>query len=308
MTAVLDRIDHGATVVVGASGGPDSAGLLAFVCSSRPDLEVVAVHVRHGLRDDRDDAEAARAQASLLGAAFEVVEVEVALAGEGLEAAARAARHGALQSSAARVGAVAVLLGHTVDDQAETVLLRLARGTTLRGAAGMREWRSDDGGVPVVRPLLSWPRDAVHKLAVDAGLPVANDPTNEDPTFARNVVRGTVLPGLAVHAGDPGAALARFAQRAAEDDDHLRALADSMVATHAWQDGEAWLVPPGVVYDQPGAIARRVIEILLGRIRPDVGVVADEVDDVLHLAVDRRVDRRGVTVTRHGRSIRFECH
>lgn len=305
----LHELPAGAAVVLGCSGGPDSAGLLLLTSGARPDLRVTAVHVRHGLRDDGEDVEVAERQARAMGVEFVAVAVEVATAGEGIEAAARLARHAALQDVARTRGAAAVLVGHTLEDQAETVLMRLARGTSLRGAGGIRPWRAEIGGVPVGHPLLGLRRADVHALVAHAGIEVATDPSNVDPAFARNVVRADVLPALARHGGDPSAALARFARRAVEDDRHLRELAIAVLDGHAIRlspdDHEDLVLPVDCVFDAPPAVGRRVIEEALARVRPDTGVVADEIDDILALSVDRCVDRRGVRVTRHGRTIRF---
>lgn len=304
VAAALTAVGDGATVVLGMSGGPDSAGLALLVVAARPDLRLVAGHVRHGLRDDEPDRQAAVAQAEALGATPVVRDVRVVPDGTGPEAAARDARHAALQSIAKDHRAVAMLLGHTLDDQAETVLLRLARGTTLRGAAGMAVWRAQDGGVPVGHPLLGLRRHDVHKAVAEAGLPAVDDPTNTNPAFARNVLRHEVLPQLERHAGDPAANLARFAERAAEDADHLDGLARTMVDEHARPFEGGWAIAADEVFGAPPAIARRVVAHLLDRVRPSVGPLSDEVDEVLALAVDRRVDRRGVDVHRTARDLR----
>jgi tRNA(Ile)-lysidine synthase len=304
----LRPVQTGTTVVVGVSGGPDSQALLSLLATARTDLVIVVGHVRHGLRDDRADLAAASAGAQAVGAQFCALAVEVSRSGDGLEAAAREARHGALQTIARTQGAAAVLLGHTMEDQAETLLLRLARGTTLRGAAGMRPWRTQLGGVALCRPMLGARRAEVHAWAARPGRdvpPIVTDPTNDDPAFARNVVRATVLPALAIHAGDPAAALARFAVRANEDDDHLSQLAAAALEEHArLVDGE-WLIAPQHLYDAAPAIGRRMIAQLLRRVRPGAGAVSGEIDDILALAVNRRVDRRGVIVARGGASVRF---
>ena len=144
-------------------------------------------------------------------------------AGDGPEAAARDARYRALVHAAAAYDAAAVLLGHTRDDQAETVLLGLARGSGTRSLAGMPRTR----GI-FRRPLLDLPRSTV-RAAVPADAPVVDDPHNADPRFARARVRHTVLPMLERELG-PGIAeaLARTADLARADADALAELADEV--------------------------------------------------------------------------------
>jgi tRNA(Ile)-lysidine synthase len=135
----------------------------------------------------------------------------------GPEAAAREARYAALVGTAREHGAAAVLLGHTLDDQAETVLLALARGSGLRGLAAMPVSREIDG-VTFLRPFLELSRDEARKACAALGLQVWDDPHNADPAYARARVRATALPAL-VDALGPGvvANLARSARLAAQD-------------------------------------------------------------------------------------------
>jgi tRNA(Ile)-lysidine synthase len=214
-------------VLAAVSGGPDSLALaaaLAFV-GPRAGLRAGALVVDHGLQPGSAGvARAAARQCRLLGLEpVEVLTVEVP-AGPGSggpEAAARDARLAALESAAARGGAAAVLLGHTRDDQAETVLLGLARGSGARSLAGMPRRRG-----PFRRPLLGLPRETTRRACVALGLDVVSDPDNADPAFARARLRDAALPALEKALG-PGvtAALARTAAQLRADADALDALA-----------------------------------------------------------------------------------
>ncbi|HEY8338814.1 MAG TPA: tRNA lysidine(34) synthetase TilS, partial [Egibacteraceae bacterium] len=233
VAAALDAsVGHGATAVVALSGGPDSSALAHLVAEARPDLRLVVGHVRHGLRDDAADAGAAAAHAAALGLAYHERRVSVRRQGEGLEAAARRARYRALVGIAAEVGADAVLVGHTADDQAETLLLNLARGSGVRGLAGMAPLRRERRGgrsVQVVRPLLRLRRRDVRAFVAGEGLAVVSDPTNADRDQRRARARYDVLPaltGLTGGPGDPVGALTRLADLARDDADALDALAD----------------------------------------------------------------------------------
>jgi len=182
LAELLDRCvfpDPGTAVVCGVSGGQDSLALL--VLTRLVGCEAKAVYVDHGLRPGTDfEAEVVEAAARGLGAEFEVRHVEVG-DGPNLEARARAARHAALGPTA--------LLGHTADDQAETVLLNLMRGAGLEGLAGMRR--------DLRRPLLDLRRAETAEICRLAGLVPVEDPTNDVPRFRRNRVRHELQPLLA---------------------------------------------------------------------------------------------------------------
>lgn len=224
--AALADLEPGVTVLVACSGGADSLALAAAaVFEAKPrGLKVVGVTVDHGLQEgSHQQAERVVAQLELIGADETVTaRVHVEAADLGPEAAAREARYAVLEQVAESFNASVVLLGHTRDDQAETVLLGLARGSGGRSIAGMR--RAYDR---YRRPLLDVTR-AQTRAACDAdGLQPWEDPHNSDPGFARVRVRERVLPVLESELG-PGvaAALARTADLLREDMELLDALAD----------------------------------------------------------------------------------
>ncbi|WP_460775592.1 tRNA lysidine(34) synthetase TilS [Microbacterium sp. GXF7504] len=214
----LDRLD-GDLVVVALSGGADSLALMAATAFEAPKrgMRVLAVTVDHGLQDGSAQvAEAAASAARDRGADARVIRVEVGTAG-GPEAAAREARYAALRDAATEAGAAAVLLAHTLDDQAETVLLGLARGAGATSLAGMAPDRPDDD-MRWIRPLLGVHRATTHAACEAEGLEPWHDPHNDDPAYARVRVRTRVLPVLEAELG-PGIAeaLARTAVQLRED-------------------------------------------------------------------------------------------
>jgi tRNA(Ile)-lysidine synthase len=251
-------LSHGAGVVVAFSGGPDSTALAYLVDEARPDLDAVLVHVRHGLRDDRDDLAVVERHATFLGRPLEVIDVDVRRRGKGTEAAARDARYAALRAVADRVGAEAILVGHSADDQAETVLLRVARGTGVTGLAAMSP---ASGGL--VRPLLRLRRADLRRFVALEGLPVAEDPTNADPEVRRIGVRTEVLPALRRIAPDPVGALARLAALAADDDTALDDLASTAVTEALVRTGDVVALPEVAVAAAPPAVRRRMLRRLL---------------------------------------------
>ena len=203
----------GERVLVGVSGGADSVALLGALLALAPvlSLELHVVHVDHQLRaDSAEDAAFVEQLGRRLDVPVAVERVRVA-PGASLEAAARAARHGALEIARARLGATRVALGHTADDQAETVLMRLLEGAGVRGLAAIPPVRGS-----IIRPLIETRRRDVEAALRAAGLPWVEDPTNRDPKFLRNRIRHEVLPLLASYHGDVVVALGRTAALARE--------------------------------------------------------------------------------------------
>lgn len=208
-------------VAAAVSGGADSLALAAALAFERPGS--LALVVDHGLQEGSDEvARAAAEQCRSLGLDPEVLSRRTAPASTrgGPEAAARELRYWVLERAADRHGLAAVLLGHTRDDQAETVLLGLARGSGARALAGMAASRG-----AFRRPLLELDRATVRQSCTEAGLKPWEDPHNRDPAYARVRVRRDVLPVLEDALG-PGVAgaLARSAGQLREDADALDAL------------------------------------------------------------------------------------
>lgn len=184
--------------VVGWSGGLDSTVLLHAAAKAAPaSARLVALHVHHGLQPAADAWPAhCEREAGLLGVACEVHRVEDAPAsGESVEAWARGRRYAALTRAAVRLGALGVLTGHHADDQVETMLMRIARGSGIDGLAGIAASGRRDG-VPVLRPLLGLSRAQLAEYAQRHALRWVEDPSNEDAALLRNAFRHRVLPAL----------------------------------------------------------------------------------------------------------------
>jgi tRNA(Ile)-lysidine synthase len=231
---------------VALSGGPDSLALAAVAARIRP---TTALIVDHGLQPDSAAvADTARRQALELGCGqAQVVRVAVGRGG-GPEAAARSARYAALQQASA---GASVLLAHTLDDQAETVLLGLGRGSGSRSLAGMRPHQP-----PWCRPLLGVRRAVTHAACDELGLTPWHDPHNCDPAYTRSRLRLGVLPLLEdVLGGGVAEALARTAAALREDCDALdnlaRAELDAVIADQGL-DAQR-------LHGLPDALRRRVI-------------------------------------------------
>jgi tRNA(Ile)-lysidine synthase len=280
--AAIRDLPPGSLVLVAASGGRDSLALAAALAFEAPHaaLRAGALVVDHGLQPDSADV-AARVRDELGRLGLDPVEVlRVAVGTDGgPEAAARQARYDALEAAAARLGAAAVLLGHTLDDQAETVLLGLARGSGSRSLSGM----SPSGGI-YRRPLLGIDRETTGTACEAEGLTVWDDPHNVSHAFTRVRVRDEVMPVLERELG-PGVAhaLSRTAWQLRDDDDALEQWAASVgqVAAAHTEPGLDCETLAGV----PAAVRRRVVR----RAALAVGVAAHALRHSQLQAVDALV-------------------
>ena len=294
-------IPDGVAIVLAVSGGPDSTALLhgaAKLAASRGWLLTVA-HLDHALRDgSADEAAAVAAAAVRLELPVQVRRTDVAALAaaehRSLEDAGRQARYRFLEEVAAVRGQDALIAtAHTEDDAAETILLRLARGSGLRGLRGIPARRGR-----IVRPLLHARRAALRSALDAAGIPYATDATNADLAHARNRVRGELLPAL--ERLNPAAveALARFGRLAADDDDLLDALAAAELATRrdaadaadvadAPDEPIDWHNPP------VRALGRRVMRLALGDPTPS----AERIEALLDAAEGAR---GGITIEMGG--------
>jgi tRNA(Ile)-lysidine synthase len=336
-----DLLQVNARLAVGFSGGQDSTCLLHALHHRDLglDLDVIGIHVDHALRaESADDAARVVALGASFGVHVEVVRVDVAeyrrrLPQWSVQQAARAARYQALAAVAERFAARAVLVAHTEDDQAETVLLNLVRGTGLRGLAGMPlderlDLRKLGPRVPglervpealrLARPLLRVARGTTLAYCREQGLEVVEDASNQKRTYTRNRVRLDALPALEQLNPAVREALARTADLAAADLAALDATVD-VLHGHLASVSEGVVRYPFAAWRlQPLGLRRRLLrrglEILLGGL---VDVRASSVDDALELlasgirgqtyhlpyGVELRVDADAFELRRHGRAL-----
>lgn len=282
-------------LVLAASGGPDSTGLMHLVaaCRALADLPPVTVAtVDHGLRAG-SAAEAAFVldQARAFGLPARALTWEGPKPGRAVQERARAARYGLLVALCRGVGASHLLTAHTLDDQAETVLFRLARGSGVGGLAGMAPRRARTADVVHARPLLGFPKARLVATCEAVGRPFLSDPSNADPRFARARWR-TLLPALAAEGLD-AARLGRFAARAGRAEAALRHGADAL-----GRDADRGGTPVGATLDgvllaaAPAELALRVLGAAVGRVGRGGPVRLDRLETLtaaLADAVDRRV-------------------
>jgi tRNA(Ile)-lysidine synthase len=240
--ALFSDLSHLPVIILAVSGGPDSTALLVLAArwlqtlKTRPKL--IAVTVDHGLRKEakREAANVAKL-ARRLGVAHQTLRWRGAKPATGLQQAARAARYRLLAQAARAAGAAHVLTAHTLDDQAETVLIRMSRGSGITGLGAMRRFAllPGDDHVRLVRPLLGVAKTRLIATVRAAKIPFAEDPSNSDPRFTRARLRA-LMPELA-REGLDSRRLALLARRLERADRALEADTDRAEAELAAPDG-----------------------------------------------------------------------
>lgn len=270
--AALELLPDG-PLVVALGGGADSA-VAAWVAARRRGTR--GVFVRHHLTGSVALERAVAALGAELGIVVAVVDAPVE-PGPSLEGRARSARWAAIDRE---VGGDTVVTGHTRDDQAETVLMNLLRGSGSAGIAGMR--RSRPG---VVRPLLDFSRSDLRSIADELGLSFADDPANSDLVHLRNRIRTELLPILERdYRHGVRKVLARVGSLAAQDDAVVEDLADEIPLTH---DAGAILIPSAVLVTVPRPVAARAVRSALRRLLAPYAGTTTDVDAVLALTEER---------------------
>jgi tRNA(Ile)-lysidine synthase len=289
--AAAGRPRAGQAVVAGLSGGADSVALLDVLHALAPrrGFRVVAAHLDHGLRTGSGaDAAFCRDLCASLGVALEVGLADVTgrarRDGGGTEEAARLERYAFLREVAAEHGAAAIAVAHTLDDQAETFLLRLLRGAGSAGLGAMRPVNGD-----ILRPMLEATRQDVLAHLQARGLPHREDESNADPAFLRNRTRHELLPYLEQRFNPKvRQALARAASVLSEEAGMLAEEGGCLLGAISERDGDDIVVDRASLGSVTRAVARAAVRSALERTGGLRGVGLDHVDRVLALAEERR--------------------
>ncbi len=268
----------GETVIVGFSGGPDSLSLahLLWSLSRKHGWELILAHFDHQLRGaaSREDAEFCKAWADAKGVPFFMMAMDIGqearMHSESTELAARRCRYAFFRQVQLETGARRIALGHHRDDQAETVLMRLIRGTGTDGLAGMRPQREDG----VIRPLLAESRQAILDYCASESLEARIDHTNFEEVYTRNGLRLEVLPLLAARY-NPNIAevLCRTAVLAGEDSDCLNGIAEKNLSEWGLWTGSTLQLPLCDLLTAPRAILKRLL-------RQSVRLIAGSVENL----------------------------
>ncbi len=299
-------------IAVALSGGADSVALLFLLCEVASLLAcriAGVIHVNHGLRGDeaaRDEAFCrALAQRLKLPADIGAVDTRAFAHAQhvSIETAARSLREQFLSEAAVRLDATFVATGHTADDQAETVLLRLLRGAGGRGVSGIRARR----GI-FVRPLIDCRRADIRAFLAERGEPHCEDSSNASTDFARNRVRHELLPVIERIAPGGVPALARFASLAADDERFLEEAAIVAASTIVLINSGGVQVSRGALNALAPAVARRVVRLALERAGAS-RIGAAHIEAIRALAASKEeeghLDLAGMAVERRGELVRF---
>lgn len=291
-------------LLVAVSGGPDSMAMLTLAAAAFPD-GVHAATVDHRLRADAA-AEAAMvaAHCARLAVPHATLVPAQPIAGASIQAAARHARYALLADHARTIPAEALATAHHVDDQAETFLMRAARGSGIAGLAGVRP-RTTIGAVTVIRPLLDWRRAELRAIVRRAEVPFVDDPSNLDPAHDRTRFRR--LLDANEWLGPPQ--IARSAAALAEADGDVRAIVDWLWSSRATVAGPVVRVD---VADLPRELTRRLARRAIGLVIETAGIAAPRWSDSANieslldaLAAGKRATQAGVVVGPQGGAWRF---
>jgi tRNA(Ile)-lysidine synthase len=281
-------VEPGERVLVGLSGGADSVALAEALVELEPRLRIALVlgHLNHGLRPEaEEDEEFCRSISERLSLPFVSARADVAAEARrnkrSIEDAARSARYQFLEAQAERFGVAKIAVGHTLDDQAETFLLRLLRGAGGRGLGGIHPVREGR----IVRPLLDVRRQEIESYLEERGVSYREDGSNLDPRFTRNRIRHELLPLLSA-AYNPRLAdsLARCASLLREEEEWMEAETREAFDTLAAVSPGRVRLDRKALANRPLALRRRLVRFAIGRIRGLENVSHRHIEDVLSLA------------------------
>ncbi len=286
------------------SGGPDSMAMLTLAAATLAGRVQVAT-VDHRLRAAAaEEAAMVAAHCALLRVPHAILTPAEPIAGASIQAAARTTRYALLSAHARTIGAEALATAHHVDDQAETFLMRAARGSGIAGLAGVRPRAVIDGAI-VLRPLLEWRRAELRAIVRRADVPFVDDPSNLDPAHDRTRFRR--LLDVNEWLGPPQ--IARSAAALAEADGDVRAIVAWLWSSRAVVAGSGIRID---VAGLPRELTRRLARRAIGEIIASAGIVAPKWSDAANvealldaLAAGKRATQAGVVVSPQGQEWRF---
>lgn len=282
-------VREGDSIVVGVSGGIDSMALFdLFVRMSKAaDISLIVAHFNHRLRGRESDADEAlvREKASEAGVSIEVHRKRPAKR-DNLQDAARRDRIGFFRKVASKHSSGRIATAHNLDDQAETIMLHLMRGSGSKGLSGIRPSQRA-GGVELIRPILFATREEIAKYAGERGIEFREDRTNATTKYARNSVRHELMPLMKRFNPKIQAHLAMLGERIAEDDEALRAVANASFDEAIVKcDVDSAVLRRCVYSSLPPAIRKRLLMTSVERLKGNtVDLNSDQLEKMDHIAM-----------------------
>lgn len=299
-------ITSGAPLVVAVSGGPDSMVLLDALQKTLNNQLIVA-HLNHQFRGDsaRADADFVRAEANKRGLVCVIREIDVPRemeeTGRGAQETARSVRYQFLYEVAREHGALGVALGHNADDQAETILMRLIRGTGMYGLAGI-PYKREHEGLLLIRPLLDVSRAEIMAYAESQGVPYVIDESNLSTKYFRNLTRLEIMPFLEQYNPQLATSLRQLGLIARDENSYLDQAAQAFVGDWVEELGETLVLDVGEFARLDRALQRRVVHLLLKTYRLRQEATYQSIEDVIKLALQphpsKSLDLPGLKVYR----------
>ncbi|MFF2484463.1 tRNA lysidine(34) synthetase TilS [Paenibacillus sp. NPDC058071] len=282
---------RGDRIVVAVSGGPDSMALLHLFSrlAGEEELTILAAHVNHGFRKEESalEAEMVRTYTAELGIPFEMTVLDMPAyieeTGMNPSAASRERRYAFLHEAAERFGADSIALAHHADDQAETIMMRLLRGTGLTGLAGMQTRRREKN-VELIRPLLRMNKSDITGYCERHGVPFCIDSSNNERYYFRNVIRLDVLPYLSEFNPQLSRSLRRLAEVAGEEDDWMERQAEAQFAELVASSPGECKVDTASLTALHVALQRRLIKLILNYLSNEEDIASFEMIETIRLA------------------------
>lgn len=288
----------GDRIVVAVSGGPDSVAFLHImheISSSHVPLELICAHVHHGFRSESDqEAEMVEALAARLGLPFEWIKADIPsymkMTGLGSQEAARDRRYAFLREVASKYDAASIALAHHADDQAETVMLHLLRGSGLSGLSGMK-FKRREKNVELIRPCLRINKTDLVEACNTRGFPYVTDESNSLRKYRRNAIRLDVLPFLGQYNGQLTPSLNRLAEIVGDEDDFMEQGAYDAYRCLVQENGGRLTFGVPSFLKLHVALQRRLIKLILNYLPLD----SDFVDFTRIETIRRKVMEPSVT-------------
>ncbi|MFC6335172.1 tRNA lysidine(34) synthetase TilS [Paenibacillus septentrionalis] len=318
--ALIDEglLNKPGNIVVAVSGGADSMALLHMLhrLSFQLELKLVAAHVNHGFRKESEaEAELVRSYCMERQIAFEMIELDMPAYlsenAENSQAASRKRRYDFFHYIAEKTGAYAIALAHHADDQAETVLMHMLRGSGLSGISGMQDRRVEKN-VELLRPLLRMRKNQLIRLCQEEQVPYLEDSSNQSRNYHRNELRLDIIPVLERYNPQLVFSLSRLAEIAGDEDAWLQQQTEEQFEQLVTKQDNSYVISCRDLCSEPIALQRRLIKLILSYLSQEAAMISfDGIERIRNVASDHakatyRMDvGEGIVCVREYEGLRF---